>query len=152
MALFLVGCVPTPQKRQAAFIESEYAAYDRAGTGAIEGHAFLRTNGGDVKTAAGKPISLNPVTSYSTEHYQRSVIGLNTLEGPDPRCDKYYRETIATVDGGFRFDGLPARDYNVFAPIQWLASQHQYAGSIAHAKVTVREGQTIKVVVTRQPD
>jgi hypothetical protein len=151
-AVFLGGCVAPPQKRNAAFIESEYAPYDRAGTGAIEGQAFLKTRGGDVKTAAGNAIVIHPVTTYSTETYQRLCIGLEHLEAPDPRSSKYTRTTLGDVHGGFRFEGLPAGEYFVSSTITWEYQPGYSTGSVAHAKVTVREGQTTKVVVTRQPE
>lgn len=148
----LGGCAPTPQKRNAAFVESEYAPYDRAGTGVIEGQAFLRTRGGDVKTCAGRDVYLNPVTTYSTEFYDRSCIGLETLEIADPRASKYRKTAIGDVHGAFRFDGLVAGDYYIASPIYWEYMQNSVTGSVAHAKVTVREGQTTKVVVTRQAE
>ena len=72
------GCATMqPQRvpRTAVFNEDEYATYAGDGTATITGQAFVKTRGGDVKFGAGNKVFLNPVTTYSTEWYQKYVIG-----------------------------------------------------------------------------
>lgn len=152
-AVMLAGCAVSPKPRLSTFNPEDYEPYVRSGTGRIVGQAFLVTRGGDVKLGAGRQVILNPVTPYSTEHYERHVLKGEPLEQPDPRVSQYSRETIADGEGRFRFDNLPAGEYYVLCWITWEVATGRYStyqtGGIAHAKVTVREGETAEVVVTR---
>lgn len=148
------GCIPpTVAKRRIAFDELSYAGYDAVGTATIKGQAFLKTRGGEVKFAAGGKVYCNPVTSYSTEWYHRGVIDGETLETPDPRAEKYYRETQADAFGNFEFTSLPAGSYYLAAPIYWEVPFGRYGtdttGATAGARVKVEAGETKKVILTR---
>lgn len=145
--IFLNAC-QTPQPRNATFIETEYVPYDRVGTGRIEGQTFMATRGGAVIRGAGREVWLNPVTSYSMEWYERSVVGYQPLEPSDARAKRFSKTTIADADGNFSFDGLPAGEYYLACQIVWEAGSTT-TGGIAHQRVTVREGQTTKAIVTR---
>ena len=84
LLLCTIGCATIPKPRTVEFIESEYDPYAGSGTGTIAGQAFFRTRGGDVKFGAGCEVHLNPVTSYSTEWFERYVKNYETLQEPDP--------------------------------------------------------------------
>ena len=153
--LLLGGCAssPPPQPRLAVFAEAEYAPYVGKGTSAIEGEAFMKTMAGDVKKGAGCKVSLNPVTAYSTEWYERIVLAGQTLEAPDPRAFTYRREAVADSEGRFRFEQIPAGEYYVACMIIWHYFQ-PYQGQVptggyTHAKVKVEPGQTVKAILTR---
>ena len=157
IAAMLTGC-QTPQPRTTQFVEAEFAPYDGAGSGVVTGQAFLVTRGGDVKYAAGREILCAPAnTSYSTEFYERYIVGYTPLQDGDPRANKYVRRATGDGSGRFRFDGLPAGEYFVWSNITWeYANGVNYAGvttsntgGIAHARVTVKDGQTTEVLVTR---
>src|SRR5688572_6996514 len=116
----LASCVAVkPQPRLASFVDAEYAPYAQPGTGSIDGQAFLKTRSGDVKFGAGCEVSMNPVTSYSTEWYERLVIGYVHLEPPDPRSNPFNRKTIADGSGNFLFEGLAPGDYYLSCRITW---------------------------------
>lgn len=141
-----------PQPRLAVFNETEYAAYAQPGTGVIEGQAFLRTRGGDVKLAAGHKVNLNPVTTYSTEWFERLCKRHEDIEDADQRAAAYLRQCVADGEGRFRFEGLPAGEYYLMCRIVWEAFTGRYTeetGGIAYAKVTVHDGKTARAVVTR---
>jgi len=153
----LAGC-NAPKKRLATFDPAEYERYQVAGTGSIEGQAFLVRDDGVPVPAAGRTIFCNPVTSYSTEFYNRWVLNYEVLEDADPRADAAaFWKTTGDAEGRFRFDGLPAGEYYVYSWINWKAvASNRYVGAyrydtggIAHARVTVRDGQTSTVLVTR---
>lgn len=148
----LGGCVGSPAnpiKREAQFIEAEYSPYERTGSGVLVGQAFLVTAGGDVKYGAGRQVLLNPVTSYSDEWYQKSVVPCLTIEPSDPRVHKYTRYTMADGEGRFRFTDLPPGDYYAVCAISWVFSANgTQTGGYAHAKVTIRDGQTTEVILT----
>jgi len=147
----LIGCV-APSKRQAVFLESEFAPYAGAGTSTVTGQAFLRTRGGEVRFGAGCEITLVPVTSYTTETQERAVIRSELLESHDPRYTAFCRTTIADGNGNFEFREIPAGEYYASCVIR-LEYPTQYGmattGGIAYGRVRVANGQTAKVVVTR---
>ena len=124
-ALFLscCGCATVaplpPQPRSAPFSISEYAPYDSAGTASIYGQAFAKTAGGEVKYAAGDEVMLDPVTTYSQEWWQESVVGGKTLGPGDQRVYHYQRVAVADGEGRFHFDALPAGDYFVICGMEW---------------------------------
>jgi hypothetical protein len=148
-----VGSPANPYKRQAQFIEAEYAPYGKPGTSTISGQAFVKTRGGDVRYGAGNEVGLNPVTTYSNEWFEQTVRKQRVMEAADPRCDKYYWETRADGEGRFTFENLPAGEYYVFCVISWeVAGQYgmETTGGVASAKVKVGSGQHLKnVIVTR---
>ncbi|MCC7012976.1 MAG: hypothetical protein IT454_10470 [Planctomycetes bacterium] len=147
------SCVSPPQSRRAVFIESEYVPYAETGTGRIEGQAFIKTRGGDVKYCAGNTVWLNPVTTYSTEWYSRGVVGGENLESADPRVNPYRRETVGDGEGRFVFENLPAGEYFIACTIRWEVPLGKYGtqwtGGNAHTRVTVRENETARVIATR---
>jgi len=120
----------------------------------------LKTAGGDVKFGAGNKVLLVPVTPYTTARtklFLRAVdsklANLLTPEA-DPRLQKYIRSVIADASGTFEFQNIPSGDYYVLCPIFWSVpnftlSTIDETGGVAFAKVTVSDGETVKVVVTR---
>lgn len=155
-AALCAGCANSqPQPRLAKYDPAEYAPYERDGTGSVVGQAFLVTKGGDVKLGAGRPVSLHPVTSVSTETHEREVIGYVPLQWnyePDTLKAIYYayRRTTADGDGRFRYDNLPAGEYYIWCSINWYITEYQQSGGIAYAKVKVEEGKTTEAIVTRR--
>jgi hypothetical protein len=142
--------------RNAKFIEAEYAAYKGDGKSTISGQAFLKTRGGDVKYGAGNQVHLNPVTSYSTEWFERGIVGNEPLEKPDDRINPYHRTTVADGFGNFAFEHLPPGQYYVACLITWEVPNLwggglQTTGAWARAKVTVRDGESVKTIVTWNP-
>jgi len=147
------SCVmtPTPQPRRATFVQAEYDSYAGKGSGSIAGQAFLKTRAGDVKFGAAETVYLNPVTSYSTEWFERAVLAGEALEMPDERAAPYGRSCIADGSGHFRFEELPAGEYYLACFIIWeYATQFGLAktGGTAKARVTVQENQEARAIVT----
>lgn len=143
---------PEVYNRKAKFIDSEYTPYGVPGTSTITGQAFLKTRGGDVKFGAGCVIWLNPVTTYSKEWYEKSVIKGYMLSEADPQTEKYHWETIADGFGNFEFKNLPAGNYYIACNITWQVPGKyglEGTGGTAYAQTSVKEGGVVKVVVTR---
>jgi hypothetical protein len=151
------GCQLAPKARLVAFDPAEYEPFRAEGTGVVEGQAFLLTQGGAVKVGAGRDVGIHPVTSYSTEGYDRWILGYETLEEGDPQAGAFTRVTTADADGRFRFEALPPGDYYIVCQINWEYANSVYSGGvqtrttggIAHARVTVEDGKTTRAVVTR---
>jgi hypothetical protein len=133
---------------------SEYKALKTEGSGVVTGQAFLKTRGGDVKTAAGNTVMLNPITSYSNQWYQVSYLGLKPLTELDSRIHQYVIETVADADGKFEFTKVPPGEYFVTVLVSWeAATGYQGAlrnqGSWISKKINVINDETLKVILTR---
>ena len=151
LATLLAACQTAPAQlapRRAVFVEAEYAPFAGTGSSSIEGQAFMRTRGGGVRYGAGCTVACNPATSYSTEWYERHVLGGERLAAHDRRTEPYLRTTVADAEGRFRFDGLPPGDYYLACQIVWDAGM-MMTGGWACAKASVADGQVARVVVTR---
>jgi hypothetical protein len=133
------------------FPEEEYLALPRMGSGtaSITGQAFLRTRGGDVKTAAGEQVILNPLTSYSKEWYALSKAGAPIAE-PDERLKIYYIQQVADATGRFTFKNVPAGAYFVTTTIYWEAPGAGLQGGRVADLVTLTEGQTLEIILSER--
>ena len=131
-----------PQPRKTRFILEEYEPFGELGIGAIEGQAFLWGGDGDLVYGAGKLIFMNPVTTYSTEWWERNVMCRVELEPTKDQRGRYYHWiTIADGFGQFRFENLPAGEY-------YLGSRVIEGEQFAYARVTLAEGETAKILLT----
>lgn len=153
----VAGCVaPTkmPAVERIEFPIEEYSALPASGTGVVEGQAFLKTRGGDVKTAAGSVVLLNPVTSYSNQWYEINYILQKPLTEADPRLQKYETTKTADAEGRFKFTNVPPGEYYVVSKVTWEApTGYQGAmetqGGIVAKRITVKNSETTEIVVTR---
>jgi len=149
-AMALVSCTAQPLNRHAQFNQEEYTSYGGFGTGIISGEVFLTTQGSDVKKAAGNKVFLNPVTTYSTEWFERQIIGGQHLKEPDPRTFPYHHETVVDSDGKFAFENLPLGAYYLACELSWEGpGQKSVTVGWAYAKVHLKAGEHKKVVLTR---
>ena len=137
-----------------AFPEGEYLALPKTGTATVRGQAFLKTRGGDVKTAAGNQVLLNPVTSYSLEWYEKSYLPNRGIENADPRLAAYVPTQIADGSGRFVFKNVPAGEYFVTTDVTWEApTGYQGAlrtqGGVVSKRIKVSAGEEVEVIVTK---
>lgn len=151
--LVLTGCAVKPVAR-IPFPEHEYAALARSGTAVVRGQAFLKTRGGDVKTAAGETVGITPVTSYSSQWYLECYLNGVPLTPPDPRYENFVRHTVADADGRFVFTNLPPGRYYVASQVLWEAQIGYHRGLVVQgglvaSEVTVRDGEQLDVILTR---
>ena len=156
----LEGCAARPVPRRAAFNEAEFQPYAGSGTSTIQGQAFLKTRGGEVRFGAGNTVYMVPATSFTREWYDRAVVGGVNLGAADPeaqsRIAQYERRTTADGNGNFEFRNIPAGEYFITCNIVWevpystgYTVQTTQTGGTAHAAVKVGPGETVKAVVTR---
>ena len=148
-SISVVSCVVPPSVERIPFPQEEYDALPTEGTGIVRGQAFLKTRGGDVKTAAGESVRLNPVTSYSQQWFDISYSGSGRMAPSDPRNDNYIITTIADGDGRFVFKNVPPGEYFLGAFISWYAGGYRNEGGYVATKISVSDGDDIDVIVTR---
>jgi hypothetical protein len=151
------------------FQESDLEPFKLPGTATITGQAFLRIQSGEVKFGAGCEVFLWPATPYLEERFDliyrdlpaKSRIYLHEIAPMEPEVEKQVnaseRSTIADASGYFEFKNLPAGRYLLRCTIEWrvnyspaaMALNVGYSGATAFAKAEVREGETVKVILTR---
>jgi hypothetical protein len=143
-AAAVLGCA---HQRRVPFVESDYAPYAGAGTGAIAGAASMRTPEGLVKFGA--VVHLNPVTPHSSEFYVEHIVAGRRISPPDPRTEAFHRQAFTDNQGRFRFDGLPPGEYFLHSRIEWYAPVRgmRPRGACVHAKVAVRDGEVAQAML-----
>lgn len=146
-ALIAVGCVGFNLDRpiSAPFNEADFEASAKSGTAVVQGQAFAKTRGGDVKLGAGNEVRLYPVNTYTTEARNTATSGFRPKH--DPRFFKYVRKSTADAQGNFEFRDLPGGEYFVECSIFWEVG-NATTGGVAHGRVKAEEGKAVKVLLT----
>jgi len=153
LAALVSGCAHatgSPAARETTFNELEYAQYAYAGTGTISGQVVLRGQDGQTQPAQGSQVSLNPVTSYSTEWWNRTVVGGLNLRSADEREQKYLRTAVTDAEGRFAFGDLPRGEYFVVAALNTAAAATGTSGpsnSLVGQRVHLTEGGKVDLVL-----
>jgi len=81
------------------FPEAEYKSLATTGSATVTGHIYLNTSHGKVYGKETR-LYLNPVTSYSTQWYEKSYLGGAKMSKVDPRLFNYLKFT--TSDSSIR--------------------------------------------------
>lgn len=159
VSLLAFGCAtPAPTLAPAplvAFNAEEVKWSVGSGTAIIEGQAFLKTRGGDVKYGAGNPVFLMPHSSHSFAWYASMTKGREKDQPTiDPGLAGVTRKTVAGGDGRFRFEGVPAGSYLILTIVDWQSATGyrgslQTQGGFVGAPVTAESSKTTSVIVTR---
>ena len=152
----LAACASAPASRTATFQEAEYHAYAGAGDASVSGQVSMRTEERYVTSGGGcKEVLLEPVTSYTTEWFEREVIKNEPLGAPDPRALTYRRTTQTDGTGHFHFERLPAGSYYFACLMQWDRWIMQGTRPVmfeeavwVHGRLTLRPGEHGRVVLS----
>ena len=168
MKLTLLGLITllfascnTPSKvkiQRVPYNPEEFAKYQKEGTATVTGQAFMKTEGGDVKYAAGNQVWLNPKTSMSDQWYNEAYLGQDHVYTNFEWVgdDKKYKDSIfyaqADGEGRFKFEKIPAGEYYLTTGIYWkVPSQYGLSktGGVVTKKVTIKEGESHNFILTR---
>ena len=157
----------TAANPNASAIAADYYPYSKAGTGVIDGQAFVVIRGGDVlldsrgylttlsdnaRTASGSDVTLDPATPFAMDWYMKSGMSLRRFtSAPKDQAFRAARKTaIADEAGKFKFEGLPPGRYIVRTTITWQTPRDSYRmmtqGGVASAVVDLAEGETKTLV------
>ena len=164
ITLLFASC-NTPSKvkiQRVPYNPEEFAKYQKEGTATITGQAFMKTQSGDVKYAAGNEVWLNPKTSMSDQWYNEAYLGNDNHFNPEQELvgkgvdyKKYleaFTYTQADGEGRFKFEKVPAGKYYLVSKVVWkVPSQyglHRTGGYIAR-EVTIKEGESHNFILTR---
>lgn len=161
LGLFLAGCASMiPQAKPPAPLMSAFnpAAVEwarSAGTATIEGQAFLKTRGGDVKYGAGNDVLLVPVSPHTEEWFNRAVLREERVVDLGTELVPYVKSTTSDGSGRFRFANVAAGEYYVVTTVTWeVPSGSAYIGPSTQGgklgmKVRATDGQAESIIVTR---
>ena len=139
----------------------EFARYLVRGTAEVTGQAFMKTQSGDVKYAAGNEVWLNPVTSMSNQWYKEIYLGTNhlypkkELTVDDETLEKYGEAIIVTLgdgEGRFKFQNVPAGDYYMVTEVIWQVPGRyglSKTGGWVCKKVRIRSGKSHNFILHR---
>ncbi|WP_156925223.1 hypothetical protein [Nitratidesulfovibrio termitidis] len=132
------------------------------GRNTIRGTASARTPGGEVVTCAGKPVTLVPVTAYSSERMfaiygsdgsqDRGTLRLGQGAAPppvitndDPRYLADHPQTVCTDSGTFVFRDIADGQFFIVTGFTWLTDDKKPQGVGLMQRVSVSGGQTRKI-------
>lgn len=147
--LLLVGCARV-YKRQAQFSPEEYAPYAEQGNSRLCGQVFLSLDGGQMHLGVHDNVLLAPVTSYTEEAFKVKVVQRKRIEPQDPQAKRFEKTTQTDEDGRFCFLNVPAGDYFVVADVTHPDStKDKRVGQWVHAQATVKESDSVHIIVTR---
>lgn len=152
VALVLSAC-STIVNQSVPFSSADFSAFEAPGTAVISGHAFVRSDTGMKRGAAGIRVNLVPLTAYTEERAKIMESGKDPAPA-DPGLEKYTRTTVGDWGGGYQFAGLPAGKYLIYCKIKWeqrFAGNRMRDGSgdlYALARVQVSNGEHKSVVAT----
>lgn len=161
----LVGCASTPDEKptfvkRIPFNVSEYRNLPdiRSGNNTVTGQAFLRTVGGEIRTAAGYTILLVPFTSYSQQYWDVMVKGKKRLE-PIPEearkiifSESVSSEKICDGDGRFKFENVPDGEYYLSTIIVWGGESIAAQGGMVLRKFSVSGGESVDLIINGRDD
>jgi hypothetical protein len=159
VAMAFVGCtmpaLPPPPAMTSTFDAAEYKLATEKGAGKITGQAFLRTQGGEVRTAAGQMVLLYPATKFTREistfaEYDVTPAGFTAGTGSvfGDKLKPYTRSYQADAEGKFEFSEVPSGDYIVGTNVEWVVGYAKQGGFI-FKEAHVGDGEAVRVIVTR---
>lgn len=156
--LALLACVTVPRVPPTplvAFNPDEAKWAEGTGTAIIEGQAFLKTRGGDVKYGAGNNVYLVPNTPHSFDWFTR-ITGGQGANAPtvDPRLEPLVKRTMSSGDGRFKFENVPSGPYLVVTTVTWQTATGyrgaaEMQGGWIGAPVVAENGKTVSAIITR---
>lgn len=138
LALAMSACAGTPT---VPFSDAEFAPYRGNGPASVEGQAFLRTEGGDVKTCVGESVLLAPGTEFDNSVVTKFGFGLDNALYLAGEAAPYWRKSMCDPQGKFTFKGVPTGTWFVVTQVRWRPSLQAIQGGTLMQKISLRPGQ-----------
>jgi len=113
----LTSCV-VAQKQP--FNEADFAWTTRAGTGGIDGHAYIEMKDKTINVGSHATITLLPDNAYTREIITRKYQHGDNLAPADPRLKNYVTRVKADDDGNFVIRGLAPGNYFIASRVRWI--------------------------------
>lgn len=139
---------PAPLARSSD--SAEYASFAGIGGLAVSGQAFLTMAEGEVRLAAGRPVTLDPATTFARRWFGR--LGADVVRFQAPAMHQEFnaarRMTVADAEGRFWFSGLRPGTYLLRSTVSWKSDADSVAqGGVVAGLVTVVEGAPNEVIL-----
>jgi hypothetical protein len=111
--------------------DDDFERYSVSGPCSIQGQAFLKTLGGDVKFGAGEVVWLMPDIPLLNE-----IIRINSTAGQyavlppevESKWQMVTRQTQADGWGKFEFNGIPCGAWFVISQVTWVVMSDYFIG------------------------
>ena len=127
------------------FRSEDWSLGIKTGNCNLEGQAFLKTKGGDVKTCTGEEVILMPYNAYTEELYAVAKQGnFDNASNFDPRIKNYCKVTTCDDNGDFKFENLPSGKWLLYTRVVW-----EVPGGNSSS---VQGGDMVKIVQTAEND
>lgn len=130
--------------RRVPFNEAELSRYRGAGSGTISGEAVVTGLDGVTHYGIQDYVTLLPVTAYTKEMVDRTIVNAEYLAPSDPRFHPYVRRTTTHGDAKFTFDHVPPGEYFVVCLVDWPigdVTEYQWACE----RVSLGKGQNLRI-------
>ncbi|NHZ90447.1 hypothetical protein F2P45_15675 [Massilia sp. CCM 8733] len=156
MLVLLAGCAggvkmpkPTYPASYDANLEADYAPFLVDGTAELSGQAFLVQKGGGTVKAAGRVITLGPVTTISQNWWmQAGRVWIHRASLPPSEGFTKARPSVtADADGRFNFTKLSAGSYYVRSELTWTVPFHGVQGGLLTSSEDVAAGETKTIML-----
>ena len=129
-----------------SFPESEYRSLATSGSGVVKGKIYITTPGGNKVNGKNTRLYLNPVTSYSTQWFNKSYLGGAKMSKVDNRLFNYLKFTTSDSEGNFEFLNVPSGSYYLIGVVKCgTACGYDKVKNIRIAKKVSVFGSDIKV-------
>ncbi len=153
----VAGCASRkPVRVVTPLTEAETRAYTGSGSCTIQGQAFLKTRGGEVRYGAGGMVDLVPDVPLLKEVRAINMGGSRAELDPDVSAQwaKVSRATQADGEGRFEFRNVPCGKWFVEALVTWevfgaYGISRQQGGAVSAFVDVTPEGSPARVVLTR---
>jgi len=100
------------------FPVNEYNSLSKTGKATVAGHIYLNTSSGAKVYGKQTRLYLNPVTSYSTQWYNKSYLGGAKMSKVDSRLFNYLKFTTSDSNGKFEFLNVPSGSYYLIGVVK----------------------------------
>lgn len=130
---------------------AQLPAVASAQSGTVSGQAFLTTRSGDVKKAAGAPVTLDLDSPTAKSWCARVCDDGGWRKNGDPTDSAFVasrRTTTADADGRFTFSDVPPGHYLIRTGVVWKVGLEIQGGMMAEL-VTVPASGKVDVVMSR---
>jgi hypothetical protein len=147
------------EHKEYKFNEEEHKSYLKSGTNTVTGHAFLTQSGGGVITCAGENFLMQPDTEYFNQRDSDITKGCQLTNESNAVTD-LFKSSQCDAQGNFDFYKIPAGNYIISVNVSWNVSSlksignyyytdNEKQGGILRKKVTVRDGEINRFIISR---
>ncbi len=100
------------------FPVAEYKSLATTGSATVNGNIFVTTASGKRVYGKNTRLYLNPVTSYSTQWFNKSYLGGAKMSKVDSRLFNYLKFTTSDSSGKFEFLNVPSGSYYLIGVVK----------------------------------